>query len=91
MHHFLDVRRVLTDCRRAVGMAHVQRPESESSRSDPQFISEGLVPARPRGSAGPSGPTPASCPSNSQDVYRDTISMKLPVGVVQFKDNILKP
>ena len=26
-------------------MAHVQRPESESSRSDPQFISEGMVPA----------------------------------------------
>ena len=37
IHHFLDARRVLSDCRRAVGMAHVQRPESESPRSDPQF------------------------------------------------------
>jgi hypothetical protein len=31
----------LTDCRTAVGMAHVQRPESESSRSDLQFTLEG--------------------------------------------------
>ena len=37
IHHFLDARRALSDCRRAVGMAHVQRPESEPPRSDPQF------------------------------------------------------
>jgi hypothetical protein len=37
IQHFLDARRALSDCRRAVGMAHVQRPESELPRSDPQF------------------------------------------------------
>ena len=37
MQHFLDAKRALSDCQRAVGMAHVQRPESESPRSDPQF------------------------------------------------------
>ena len=37
IHHFLDARRAVSSCQRAVGMAHVQRPESESPRSDPQF------------------------------------------------------
>ena len=37
MHHFLGARRALSDCQGAVGMAHVQRPESELPRSDPQF------------------------------------------------------
>jgi hypothetical protein len=37
IHHFLDARRAPSDCRRGVGMAHVQCPESELPRSDPQF------------------------------------------------------
>jgi hypothetical protein len=27
MQHFLEAKRALSDCQRAVGMAHVQRPE----------------------------------------------------------------
>jgi hypothetical protein len=68
MHYFLDARRALSDCRRAVGMAHVQLLKSESSRSDPQFTSEGLVPASNRACA-------RDQPTHRQAIRRGEVKM----------------
>ena len=45
MYHLRGVKTAPFDCLRAVGMGHVQRPQSESSRNDPKFTRARVVAA----------------------------------------------